>query len=108
MKELPRPFRRFQERYPELEKLHAGLSCALDGTGPLDARSRRLVHLGIAIGQQSYGGVKSHTRRALDEGFRPEELRQAALLGMTTAGFPSTIAALEWIEEVFQESGGKP
>lgn len=107
MSDLPRPFRRFQEQYPELEKLHAELSRALDTSGPLDARARRLVHLAIAIGQQSYGGVKSHARRALEEGFRPEELRQAALLGMTTAGFPSTIAALDWIEEVFQESAGK-
>lgn len=108
MKELPRPFRRFQERYPELEKLHAELSRALDAAGPLEARSRRLLHLGIAIGQQSCGGVKSHARRALDEGFRPDELRQAALLGMTTAGFPSSIAALEWVEEVLQESSGRP
>ena len=108
MSELPRPFQRFQERYPELEKLHAEMSRALDRVGPLDARSRRLVHLAVAIGQQSYGGVKSHARRGLEEGFRPEELRQVALLAMTTAGFPSTIAALEWIEEVFRESGGKP
>ena len=108
MSELPRPFRRFQERYPELERLHAELSRSLDDAGPLDARSRRLIHLGIAIGQQSYGGVKSHARRALEEGFRPEDLRQAALLAMTTAGFPCSIAALGWIEEVFQESGGKP
>jgi alkylhydroperoxidase/carboxymuconolactone decarboxylase family protein YurZ len=105
MKELPRPFQRFQERYPELEKLHADLSRALDGLGPLDARARRLIHLGIAIGQQSFGGVKSHARRALDEGFRPEELRQAALLAMTTAGFPSMIAALEWVEAVILERG---
>jgi alkylhydroperoxidase/carboxymuconolactone decarboxylase family protein YurZ len=106
MKELPRPFRRFKEHYPELEQIHADMSRALDGVGPLDARARRLVHLGVAIGQQSHGGVKSHARRARDEGFRPDELRQAALLAMTTAGFPCAVAALEWVEEILQESGG--
>jgi len=107
MPELPRPFKRFQERYPELERLHAELSRGLDAAGPLDARARRLVHLGIAVGQLSYGGVKSHARRALGEGLRPEELRQAALLAMTSAGFPTCVAALEWIDEVLQESGAQ-
>ena len=103
MPELPKPFRRFLTRYPEVEKAHMELSLAVNRQGPLDERSRRLVRLGIAIGQQSQGGVKSHARQALAEGFTPEEVRHAALLALPTAGFPSMIAASEWIEEVLEQ-----
>lgn len=104
MPELPTPFRRFLNRYPGVEKAHMELSLAVNREGPLDDRARRLVRLGIAVGQQSQGGVKSHARRALEEGFTAEELRHAALLALPTAGFPAMIAAMEWVEDVLREA----
>ena len=104
MSDLPSPFRGFLSRYPEVEKAHMDLSLAVNREGPLEERLRRLVRLGIAIGQQSRGGVKSHARRAREEGFTLDELRHAALLALPTAGFPAMIAALEWIEEVAGET----
>lgn len=103
MSELPKPYRHFLSRYPDVERAHMELSLVVNRQGPLDERSRRLVRVGIAIGQQSRGAVKSQTRRAKNEGFPPEELRQAALLALPTVGFPAMIAALEWIEEVLEE-----
>ncbi len=104
MSDLPRAYRRFLSRYPEIERAHMELSLAVNRQGPLDERQRRLVRLGIAIGHQSEEGVKSHARRALEEGFSPEELRHAALLALPTAGFPQMIAALEWVEDVIEEA----
>ena len=104
MSDLPRAYRRFLSRYPEIERAHMELSLAVNRQGPLDERERRLVRLGIAIGHQSEEGVKSHARRALEEGFSPEELRHAALLALPTAGFPQMIAALEWVEDVIEEA----
>ncbi len=103
MSELPRPFRRFLTRYPTVEKAHMELSLAVNREGPLDERARRLVRLGIAIGQQSEGAVKSHTRRGLEEGLTADELRHAALLALPTLGFPPMIGAMEWIEAVLEE-----
>ena len=103
MSQLPEPFRRFLTRYPEVEKAHMELSLAVNRQGPLDERSRRLLRLGVAIGTQSQGGVKSQARRALQEGLTPEELRHAALLALPTAGFPAMIAAAEWIDQVLEE-----
>lgn len=103
MSQLPEPFRRFLARYPEVEKAHTELSLAVNRQGPLDERSQRLFRLGVAVGAQSQGGVKSQARRALQEGFTPEELRHAALLALSTAGFPAMIAAAEWIEQVLEE-----
>ncbi len=104
MSELPRAYRRFLSRYPEIERAHMELSLAVNRQGPPDERQRRLVRLGIAIGHQSEEGVKSHARRALEEGFSPEELRHAALLALPTAGFPQMIAALEWVDDVIEEA----
>jgi alkylhydroperoxidase/carboxymuconolactone decarboxylase family protein YurZ len=87
-----------------VEKAHMELSLAVNRQGSLDERSRRLVRLGIAVGQQSQGAVKSHARRALQEGITPEELCHAGLLALPTVGFPAMIAALEWIEEVLAEA----
>ncbi|GAB4518974.1 MAG: carboxymuconolactone decarboxylase family protein [Amphiplicatus sp.] len=88
------------QNYPELWKAYAALGEAAAKAGPLDARARRLVKLGLAIGAGSEGAVHSHVRRALDEGFSPEELKQAALLAVTTLGFPRAVAALSWVEDV--------
>ena len=66
----------------------------------MDAATARLVKLGIAIGGEAEGAVKSHARRALDEGIDVAVVRQAAVLALTTSGFPTTTAALAWIDEV--------
>ena len=56
--------------------------------------------LGIASGLSSEGRARSHARRALEMGAAPDELRHVALLAFTTAGFPTMIAAMKWVEEV--------
>jgi len=99
---LPSPYKRFSQKYPDLYDQYEKLALACHEAGPLDEKSRRLVKLGIAIGQQSEGAIKSHARRAIEEGARVEEVRHAALLAMTTMGFPGMIAAMEWIEEVIE------
>jgi 4-carboxymuconolactone decarboxylase len=68
--------------------------------GPLDARGARLVKLGVAIGAQAEGAVRSHARRALAEHMTPDEIRHVGLLALTTIGFPHTVAGLGWIDQV--------
>ena len=97
---LPGTYMEFIRHYPEISKTYAELSKACHNAGPLDKKTRRLIKLGIAIGMNSDGAVRSHTRRALDEGISPEEIRHTVLLSFTTAGFPYMIAAHKWVEEV--------
>jgi 4-carboxymuconolactone decarboxylase len=42
----------------------------------------------------------SHTRKAIAAGATAEEITHAALLALTTTGFPNTMAAMTLIEEV--------
>ena len=100
---LPDVYKHFQQQFPETAKAYDRLALSCHNWGTLDEKTRRLIKLGIAIGQISEGGVRSHARRAMEAGVSPDELRHAVLLGLTTAGFPTMSAALKWVEEVIDK-----
>lgn len=97
---LPDVYVRFRERYPEVGRGLDGLAAACDASGPIDATTQRLVKLGIAIGALAEGAVRSNVRKALDAGVGEDAIRQVAVLAVTTAGFPTAVAAMAWIDEV--------
>lgn len=99
-KTLPAAAGSIEERYPDLWRAYAVLGKACSEAGPLDARARRLVKLGLAIGAGSEGAVHSHVRRGLDEGLSKDEIEHAALLAVTTLGFPQAVKALSWIRDL--------
>jgi 4-carboxymuconolactone decarboxylase len=100
MSYLPGVYQRFEHDFPRIHAAHQELAKACYEAGPLDERTARLVKLGIAIGAQAEGAVRSHARRALVEGVSSDEARHVGLLALTTIGFPHTVAGLGWIEEV--------
>ncbi len=97
---LPAIYQRFSNDYRGVQAAFESLSEATHTAGPLTDRDRRLVKLGIAIGRVSDGGVRSNARKALAEGFQPEEVRHAAVLAITSGGLPTAMAALSWIDDV--------
>ena len=83
------------KQYPEVWKAYQDFGEACSNAGPLDEKTVRLVKLALAVGAKSEGAVHSHTRRALRQGISPEELRQVALLAVTSIGWsPSMAVAL--------------
>ena len=100
---LPDIYKGFKQQFPEIAKAYEELAVKCHSWGPLDGKTRRLIKLGIAIGLSSEGGVRSHARRALEEGATVEELRHAVVLALTTAGFPTMIAAMKWVDEVIEK-----
>jgi 4-carboxymuconolactone decarboxylase len=101
---LPDIYKDFIKRYPDINKGYDTLANACHKAGPLDKKTRRLIKLGIAIGLNSEGSVRSHARRALEEGITPDEVRHVVLMAFTTAGFPYMIAAYMWVEEVIAKA----
>jgi alkylhydroperoxidase/carboxymuconolactone decarboxylase family protein YurZ len=97
----PAQLKSFERDYPQVWQAFTRLAqvCHED-SGPLDERSRRLIKLAVAIGHRHEGAVHSAVRHALDSGITPEELRQAAVLSITTIGWPAAHAALTWIEDM--------
>lgn len=100
MPQLPEPFRRFERQNAAVVKAYEALGEACAKAGPLDAKTRELVKLGMAIGGRLEGAVHAHTRRALEAGATPEQIRHVVALAAPTVGFPTTVAAFTWVEEV--------
>jgi alkylhydroperoxidase/carboxymuconolactone decarboxylase family protein YurZ len=102
---LPKVFERFGSDHPAVIEAYRDLVERLHEAGLLSARERRLAKLGIAIGRESEGGVRSHARKALAEGIEREAIRQVALLAISTGGYPAAMAAYGWINEVLDREG---
>ena len=98
---LPEIYEQFRRDFPQVADAYDTLSGTIHEAGPLDARARRLVKLSVAVGASAEGAVRSHVRKALDEGMTPAEIQHAILLSLTVAGFPAMVAALKWAHEVF-------
>ncbi len=102
---LPGRYLRFQKAYPNVFAAYDALGNATQEAGPLSAKERALVKLALAVGARLEGAVHSHTRRALEAGCTPEEIRHAVLLATTTLGFPAMMAALSWVDDVLGSAG---
>jgi 4-carboxymuconolactone decarboxylase len=102
---LPEVYKGFKKHFPKIARDYDKLAISCNEGGPLDEKTREMVKLGIAIGLSSEGAIKSHTRRALAAGVTAGEVRHAALLSLTTAGFPALIAAMKWVDEVLDKQG---
>ncbi len=101
---IPKPFMNFKENFSDVHQQYEQLAKACREHGPLDQKSQDLVKLGIAIGQNSKGGVMSNTRKALASGATADDIHHAVLLSLTTVGFPAMIAAMGWVGEVLEKS----
>lgn len=98
--ELPAGASRVAESYPEVWESYATLGEACAKAGPLDAKTRRLIKLALALAAGSEGATHSHTRRALAEGIDSAALRHVALLSIPTLGLPAAVKALTWIDDI--------
>jgi AhpD family alkylhydroperoxidase len=104
MAQLPKAYEKFMKAYPEIWQAFDRLGGLIHDSAPMDKKTRELLKLALAIGARSEGAVHSHTRRALEEGAKAEEIYHVVLLGLTTLGFPQTIAAMTWVEDDLQDS----
>jgi 4-carboxymuconolactone decarboxylase len=99
MSKPPSFYTAFKLRHPEVAQAYEALGDATRAAGPLDARQAALVKLALAAGARMEGGVHSHTRRALDAGVTPDELRHVALLAITTLGFASAMSVRAMVDD---------
>ena len=104
---LPDIFKKFKDQYPEIVDASSRLGELCASAGPLDDRTKHLVQLGIAVGAQSKGGVRSHARQAMEAGATEAEVLHAVLSATSTVGFPFMIAAYEWVQKVLDRAGAQ-
>lgn len=96
----PKFYLKFAEDYPEIFKAYEALGNSVHTAGSIDSKTRALIKLGISTGARLEGAVHSHARKAIDAGATPEEIKHTILLALPTIGFPSTMAALSWVEDI--------
>ena len=102
---LAAPFERFMKEFPKAHAAYERLGEACHTSGPLDAKTRELVKLGMSIAARSEGAVHSHVGKALDAGASPAEIRHAVLLAIPTLGLPTTVAAFTWVNDILNGRG---
>lgn len=100
--QLPKQFEQFKEHHADLFAAYENLGRQCVKAGKLDAKTQRLVKLALAIAIGSQGAVHSHVRQALAEGVPKDELRHVALLAIPTIGFPRSMAAMSWINDILK------
>jgi 4-carboxymuconolactone decarboxylase len=104
----PKMYESLKARYATYMNAVESLGRAVRREGPLDEKTVQLVQLAASAAIRSEGAVHSHTRRALDAGAEPEEVRHALLLLTSTIGFPTVRAALSWADDILKEGGRPP
>jgi 4-carboxymuconolactone decarboxylase len=103
MRKVPERFRMFSEKYPGIAAAYENIAKECHQLGPLSARDRALVKLGVAAGSQIEGSVRSQVRKSLDLGMTPDEIRHAIILSLTAIGYPRMMAALTWTEDILNK-----
>jgi alkylhydroperoxidase/carboxymuconolactone decarboxylase family protein YurZ len=104
---LPGSADQIAHQHPQLWAAFQRLGEEASRAGPLDPRTRRLVHLALAVASESEGATHSHARRALAEELMPEELEHVALLAITTLGWARAMKGLNWIRDITRDKGGE-
>ena len=103
MSDLPKHYQDFAKNYPNVAEAYEKLGDEIHKNGPLDDKTRALVKLGISSAARCEGAVHSHTKKALALGISKEEIRHAVLLALPTIGFPQTMAALSWVDDILEK-----
>lgn len=107
-KELPEFLQKVIDKYPKVwDSFDAMGNTISDLPGGIDKKTQHLVKLGIAIGAGREGAVHSHVRRAKKAGFTNEQIYHAALLSITTNGWPGAVMTLSWIDDVLKDIKAK-
>ena len=102
--QLPSGAARLANRHPQVWQAFAALGEQCATAGPLDAKTRRLAKLALAVGAGSEGAVHSHVRRGLSEGITADELHHVVLLAIPLIGLAAAVKAMTWIDDLLAPS----
>ena len=99
---IPKTSKQFITKYPMLGDSHEAVAKYVDRVGPLDDKTMSLVKIGISLGAGLDSAVRSHVRRAMEQGVTKVEIEQAILLAFNTLGLPRTVAGWSWAQTQFE------
>ena len=91
--ELRQPVRELRDQIPAVFEGYGALSTAAFADGALDAKTKELIALAIAVSKQCDGCIASHARSAARRGASAEEVADALGVAIVMNGGPGTVHA---------------
>lgn len=104
--ELSQPVKDLRDHIPAVFSGYAELNTAALGDGALDAKTKELIALAIAVTKQCDGCIASHARGAARRGASAAEVADALGVAILLNGGPGTVPAPRAFE-AFQEFAAK-
>jgi AhpD family alkylhydroperoxidase len=102
---LREPVKDLRAHIPDVFEGYARLHGAALGDGALDAKTKELIALAIAVTRQCDGCIASHARGAARRGATVEEVAEALGVAILMNGGPGTVHAPRALE-AFREFAG--
>ncbi|GAA4488553.1 carboxymuconolactone decarboxylase family protein [Rhodococcus olei] len=88
---LRAPARALRQAIPQVYESFGQLHAASLAPGALDAKTKELICLAIAVTTQCDGCIATHARGAATQGSTPEETAEAIGVAIMMAGGPGTV-----------------
>jgi AhpD family alkylhydroperoxidase len=89
--ELREPTRQLRQAIPAIYQGFAQLHQAALAAGALDAKTKELIALAIAVSTQCDGCIAAHARGAARKGATPQEAAEAIGVAILMSGGPATV-----------------
>ena len=103
----PKSIKSFKTFFPKAWEAYDMLEDACYQDGPLGEKTCRLIKMAVTASALMERSTKVHVQLALEAGASEAEIRQAMLMILTSRGFPGTVIALQWADEVFEDKRPK-
>ena len=108
-KELNAQLRNLRGGAPEVMKAFSGIAQAATATKALDAKTKELIALGIAVAVRCDDCIAFHVKAAVEQGAAKEEVLETLGMAIYLGAGPSVMYASHALEAFSQfEAGGKP
>jgi AhpD family alkylhydroperoxidase len=104
--ELRQPVKDLRAHIPAVFEGHSALHAAVFAEGALDAKTKELIALAIAVTKQCDGCIASHARGAARRSATADEVAEALGVAILMNGGPATVHAPRAFE-AFQEFAPK-
>ncbi len=89
----PKTLQEFEVHFPTIWHRYGSLRKACDAAGPLDAKTRELIKIGLEVARKRHGGLIAHINRAKAAGATTKEIYHAMLLALPLIGLPDVLDA---------------
>ena len=95
----------YSEKYPDIAQAFMELQGSVMVDGKVDAKTKELIAIGIAVSLRCIPCIYTHTKAALKHGAAPDEIMEAASVSVLMSGGPGMAHVAEVMKaiEEFQQ-----